>query len=176
MTSLKKNEQLLPVLALLLVQLIFGFNFAATKVILVEYPPVLWGGIRLMIAAILMFICSFFIVPKTQRRTDWKFLGPCFLYGMIGIAANQAFFMLGLKYTTTTNAAILNSLTPLFTLLFAIVAGSEKFTRSRGFKSIFLLNSPTLCGQSYPHNFYYGMIISAVVQLYISNFVLLALF
>jgi drug/metabolite transporter (DMT)-like permease len=133
MISLKKNENLLPVLALLLVQLIFGFNFAATKAILVEYPPVLWGGIRLLIAAVLMFTAAYFVVPKAERRTDKSFLGHCFLYGMIGIAANQAFFMMGLKYTTITNAAILNTLTPIFTLLFAIIAGSEKLTRSRAF-------------------------------------------
>ena len=123
----------MPILALLLVQLIFGFNYAASKVILAVYPPVLWGGIRLGIAAALMFICAFAIVPKEQRRVDRSFLGHTFLYGLIGIAINQACFLLGLKYTTTTNAAILNTLTPIFTLLFAIIAGAEKFTPRRGF-------------------------------------------
>ena len=131
MTSLK-SARAVPILALLLVQLIFGFNYAASKVILAVYPPVLWGGIRLGIAAILMFIFAFMIVPKEKRRVDRSFLGHAFLYGFIGIALNQAFFLLGLKYTTTTNAAILNTLTPIFTLLFAIVAGAEKFTYRRG--------------------------------------------
>ena len=130
MTSLK-TARAVPILALLLVQLIFGFNYAASKVILAVYPAVLWGGIRLGIAAVLMFICAFIVVPKEERRVDPSFLKHCFWYGLIGIAMNQAFFLLGLKYTTTTNAAILNTLTPIFTLLFAILAGAEKFTYRR---------------------------------------------
>jgi len=128
-----KSARTLPILALILVQLIFGFNYAATKVILVEYPPLFWAGIRLMIAAILMFACSFAIVPKEQRRLDADFLKRTFFYGFIGITLNQAFFLVGLKFTTTTNSAILNTLTPIFTLLFAIFAGAEKFTKRRGF-------------------------------------------
>jgi drug/metabolite transporter (DMT)-like permease len=132
-SSSRTSGKWLPISALILVQLIFGFNYAATKVILDQYPPILWGAIRLMIAAILMFAAAFFIVPKSERRVDLDFMKHVFVYSFFGIALNQAFFMLGLHYTTNTNCAILNTLTPIFTLLFAILAKKEKWTTVRGF-------------------------------------------
>ena len=122
----------LPIAALILVQLIFGFNYAASKVILEQYPPLLWGGIRMIIAAILMFACAFMVVPKSQRRIDREFLFRTFLYAFFGIALCQGFFLLGLRYTTTTNCAILNTLTPIFTLMFAVLFKREKWTVLRG--------------------------------------------
>ena len=128
-----KNARLVPVAALILVQLIFGFNYAATKVILVEYPPILWAGIRLMIAAVLMFAASFVLVPKEKRVLTADFLKQTFFYGFVGITLALVLFLYGIKYTTTTNAAILNTLTPIYTLAFGILAGEERFTKQRGF-------------------------------------------
>ncbi|NDG83812.1 MAG: hypothetical protein EBX52_02095, partial [Proteobacteria bacterium] len=64
----------LPLVALLTVQLIFGFNFAASKVVLQHYPPTLWGAIRLMFSALLMFALSPKLVPAGKRRLDPEFL------------------------------------------------------------------------------------------------------
>ncbi|MBS1958533.1 MAG: EamA family transporter [Bdellovibrionales bacterium] len=130
--SEKQSRAWLAIAALLLVQLIFGFNYAASKVILAEFPPVLWAAVRMTTAAILMFAFSFWLVPKEMRRSDREFMLKTFIYSLFGIAFSQAFFMLGLRYTTTSNAAVLNSLTPIFTLFFAIMAKKERFTVFRG--------------------------------------------
>ena len=134
MTS--KNDQiglaqLTPYLALLLVQLLFGFNFAASKVILEQFPPLLWAGSRLLVASGLMFLTAFLVVPRDQRKVDRSFLKHCLVYGLIGIGIGQAFFLLGLKNTTTQNSAIINSLTPILTLGIAILMGREKMTLYR---------------------------------------------
>jgi drug/metabolite transporter (DMT)-like permease len=126
------SKNALPIIALLLVQLIFGFNYAASKIIVNQFPPILWGAIRMGVAAILMFVWAYFSVPKSERVVDQKFLYPLFLYALVGIALNQSFFLLGLKYTTTTNSAILNTLIPIFTLGFSILFKSEKLTFYRG--------------------------------------------
>lgn len=118
--------------ALLLVQLIFGFNYAASKVILADFPPVLWAAIRMTAAAAIMFAFSLWLVPKAQRKIGKEFLTKTFIFSLFGIAFSQAFFMLGLKFTTTSNAAVLNTLTPIFALAFSIIAGKEKFTWFRG--------------------------------------------
>ncbi len=123
---------MLPIFALIGVQFIYGFNYAAAKVILNTYPPVLWGAVRLFVAALLMLTIARLAVPKEKRRMDRDFLIRTFFYGLIGLALNQAFFLLGLKFSTTTNSAILNSMIPLFTLAFAIIAGTEKFSKLRG--------------------------------------------
>jgi drug/metabolite transporter (DMT)-like permease len=134
MTNLRESRAL-PILALLAVQLIFGFNFAASKVVLNHYPPTLWGAIRLLFSALLMFAFSKKWVPPEQRRMDREFFKKTFIYGLFGMALSQFFFMFGIKNTTTTNAAIMNTLTPLFTLLIAMVMGTERLTfrRSLGF-------------------------------------------
>jgi drug/metabolite transporter (DMT)-like permease len=128
----KKSGTPLALFALLSVQLIFGFNYAASKLILGVFPPVLWAAVRMTVAAILMFAFSFWLVPKDLRRVDREFLTKTFIFSLFGIAFSQAFFMLGLRYTTTSNAAVLNTLTPIFTLFFSILARKEKFTLWRG--------------------------------------------
>lgn len=128
----KKSQPPLALFALLAVQLIFGFNYAASKLILGEFPPVLWAAVRMTVAAIIMFGLSIWLVPKEMRRTDREFLAKTFIFSLFGIAFSQAFFMLGLRFTTTSNAAVLNTLTPIFTLFFSILARKEKFTIMRG--------------------------------------------
>ncbi len=126
-------SRFLPVFALFTVQLIFGFNYAASKVVLEKFPPTLWGGVRLLISAGLMFMTSFLFVPAEKRKVNPEFLKKTFLYGLFGMALSQFFFMYGIKHTTTTNSAIMNTMTPIFTLLFAVIGGAEKFTGRRLF-------------------------------------------
>lgn len=127
------EKSLTPYLALMLVQLLFGLNFPASKIILEQFPPVLWSSVRLMIAAVFMFISAFMIVPKADRKMDIRFLQKTFIFGFFGIVLSQTFFMIGLKNTTATNGAVLNTLIPIFTLMFAIIVRKEKFTLNRAF-------------------------------------------
>ena len=133
MTEKMEEKSMVPYLALILVQILFGLNFPASKVILEYFPPVLWSSVRMAIAAVLMFISAFIIVPKDQRKFDFRFLQKTFIYGFFGIVLCQTFFMVGLKNTTATNGAVLNTLIPIFTLLVAIILGKEKLTVNRAF-------------------------------------------
>jgi drug/metabolite transporter (DMT)-like permease len=122
---------LLPILALFAVQLIFGFNYAAAKVVLEHYPPTVWGALRLLLCALVMFGASGFLVPREKRVVHRSFLLRTALYGTIGMALTQFFFLMGLRHTTTVNAAIMNTMTPLFTLLVGVLTGIEKGTPRR---------------------------------------------
>jgi drug/metabolite transporter (DMT)-like permease len=133
MTQKSGTQDWLPYFALMLVQLLFGLNFAASKVILAHFPPVLWAAVRMGMAAILMFATAFMVVPRDQRKVDFHFLSRVFFYGFFGMVLSQTFFMVGLKNTTTTNGAILNTLVPIFTLLVAILLGKERLTVNRAF-------------------------------------------
>lgn len=121
------------ILALLLVQILFGFNYSIAKLIVAEFPPLLWGALRMLSCALLMFGVAFWAVPKEDRKMDSKFFYSILIFSIFGIALNQAFFLLGLKYTTASNSAILNTLVPVFTLFFAIVFKRERWTWMRGF-------------------------------------------
>ncbi|MBU6153331.1 MAG: EamA family transporter, partial [Bdellovibrionales bacterium] len=121
----------LPLFALFAVQLIFGFNYAAAKVVLEHYPPTIWGAVRLLICALVMFLASGVLVPPGRRVVDRGFLLRTALYGTIGMALTQYFFLMGLRYTTTVNSAIMNTLTPLFTLMIGVMLGIERATPRR---------------------------------------------
>lgn len=56
------------------------------------------------------------------RREDWPRVA---VFGLIGIAAYQAVFAAAVHATTTTNAAILFSLSPIFGVLLSRVTGRE---------------------------------------------------
>lgn len=131
----KKSEYrlLIPYLALMLVQLLFGLNYPASKLILNFFPPILWSAVRMGLAALLMFATAFFIVPKEDRKLNSLFLLKTFYYGFFGMVLCQTFFMIGLKNTTSTNGAVLNTLIPIFTLLVAIVLRKENLTINRAF-------------------------------------------
>ncbi|NDD93130.1 EamA family transporter, partial [bacterium] len=122
----------LPVIALFVVQLIFGFNYAAAKVVLEHYPPTVWGAVRLLICGLIMLGFARILVPAEKRVLDRSFLIRTAIYGILGMALTQFFFLMGLRHTTTTNAAIMNTLTPIFTLMIAVVLGIEKITARRG--------------------------------------------
>lgn len=116
------------VLALLVVQILFGLNYVASKLILDYMPPLYWGALRMWCAAIVMFAVTPFVVPKERRMIDAAFLRTCLLFGFFGVALNQAFFLLGLHYTTPANSSILNTMTPIVTLALALIAGKEAFS------------------------------------------------
>ena len=130
--SQARTRNTVVILALLLVQLLFGLNYTIAKVIIADFPPLLWGAIRMFICAALMFTVAFWFVPKDERKMDSHFFYSVMVFSIFGIALNQAFFLLGLKYTTASNSAILNTLVPVFTLFFAIVFRREKWTWMRG--------------------------------------------
>jgi drug/metabolite transporter (DMT)-like permease len=44
---------------------------------------------------------------------------------------NQGFFLVGLHYTTATNAAVINTLIPVLTLLMVVAMGKERLTAGR---------------------------------------------
>lgn len=58
--------------------------------------------------------------PRGERR---HFL----LLGFLGVFANQALFLAGLRRTTAINASVLVATIPLFTALFSVATGREPF-------------------------------------------------
>ncbi len=122
----------LPIIALLVVQIIFGLNYVASKVILESYPPLLWGAVRMFVSAILMMLLSYAVVAKKDRIVSKSFFINVTAFSFFGIALNQGFFLLGLHLTTPSNSAIINTLTPVFTLILAVLLRREKMTALKG--------------------------------------------
>lgn len=110
--------------ALLAVQLFFGLHYLAAKLILAEIPPRAWASIRITAAAaILLGIVRGLGRRWPSSRADLRRLA---LYSVFGVVINQLCFVEGLKRTTPTHSALINTTIPVWTLLIAVFAGRER--------------------------------------------------
>lgn len=116
--------------ALLTVQILFGINYVVTKVVVGVFPPLLWASFRIIVSSI--FMLSVAIMSRHEHpKGGKKFFGPLVVFACLGIIINQSSFLVGLRYTTSTNSAILNTLIPIFTLLLVTLRGQEPLTGKR---------------------------------------------
>jgi len=114
---------------LILVQLFFGLNYLAAKVVLREIPPPAWAVIRVWSAALLLLA----VARLTGRslslpRGDIARLA---FYSLFGVVINQWLFVEGLARTSPTHASILMTGIPLATLLFALALRREALVPAR---------------------------------------------
>ncbi|MCM0605582.1 MAG: DMT family transporter [Xanthomonadaceae bacterium] len=115
----------LVIVALATVQIIFGANYVVSKSILGHFPPLVWAVIRMILAAVIMGTILVMTRLKKHPSDGMKYFGPLAIYSIFGIILNQSFFLMGLKRTTATNSAIINVLTPVFTMLLVTISGKE---------------------------------------------------
>lgn len=129
----------LTLIALIAIQVLFGINYTVSKVVLESFPPLVWASIRVVIATILMV--SVALASKRKHPPlERQFFLPLIGFAFLGCIINQGSFILGLKYTTATNSAILNTLIPIFTLLIVAILGHENLSRTKimGFVMAFI--------------------------------------
>ena len=126
----KPPSQAVVIGALVLIQVLFGMNYAISKVIVGQFPPLVWASVRIIIAAAVMLAATL-AMKRPHPPFEKKFFVPLIGLALLGTIINQAAFLVGLKYTTATNSAILNSLIPVFTLLLVTLRGIEPLTPKR---------------------------------------------
>lgn len=115
---------------LITVQVAFGINYVVTKQLLGVFPPLVWASIRIIIASLLMFSVAIGLKRKHPPFSRDFFL-PLVIYALLASVINQGSFLIGLRYTTATNSAILNTLIPVFTLLIVTVRRQEALSWQR---------------------------------------------
>jgi drug/metabolite transporter (DMT)-like permease len=112
---------------LILIQVLFGFNFAASKIIVKELDPILWSNIRFLLSGIILGVVTLILKRKHPPMTREFFL-PIIPLSLMGMALGQGLFLFGLKKTTSINTAIISTAIPLLTLMIVILRGQEKLT------------------------------------------------
>ncbi len=113
--------------ALLAVQVLFGINYVVSKVLVDAFPPLVWACGRVAIAAAVMVAVAL-AAGRRHPSGGVEFFGPLLIFTLLGVVVNQGSFLVGLKHTTATNSAILNTLIPIFTLLLVTLRGQEPVT------------------------------------------------
>ena len=114
-------------LALLAVACSFGMHYYWGKVVVQALPdprwPLAWAAIRVNAVALLMGAVAAALGRWRVPAADLPKLAglACF-----GVLFNQVLFIVGLKHTTPTQSALINTVIPVVTLALACLMGQER--------------------------------------------------
>ncbi len=107
--------------------LFFSGAFIAGKFSVAEFPPVPLTFIRFSIAGTILFFILIF--QKRQLTLPKKEIPKVLLMSLTGMVAYHLFFFSALKYTSSTNSAIINSTNPVVTSILAAIFFKEEFNK-----------------------------------------------
>ena len=119
--------------SLILVQLIFGFHYLTTSIIVERIDAFEWTAIRIFFAGVLMALIYRHMILNFPKGKEWNFL---IILSLLGIVLNTAFFTKGLEYTTPAHASLISCMIPVMTLVFAWLLGKEEMNK---YKSLSIL-------------------------------------
>ncbi len=126
--------------SLILVQLIFGFHYLTTSIIVERIDAFEWTAIRIFFAGVLMALIYRNRILNFPKGKEWNFL---IILSLLGIVLNTAFFTKGLEYTTPAHASLISCMIPVMTLVFAWLLGKEEMNKYK-FLSILIAMSGAL--------------------------------
>jgi drug/metabolite transporter (DMT)-like permease len=104
----------------------FGAFHVVGKALLGELPPLAVAGLRVAIATPLLLAVAAW---KDRYLPTWTDLRSLALLGFLGVFANQLLFIVGLSYTTASNAAILMPSIPVFAAALGALLGIQRLDR-----------------------------------------------
>src|SRR5689334_20802778 len=116
MTSSSGRESLKDYLLLCLPPLFWAGNMVIGRAMRNDMPPVAMTFWRWSIAALVLlpFVWREIAAHKAEILRAWKLFA---VFGVINIAFFNTMCYVGLRYTTATNAVLLNSTVPVFILV-----------------------------------------------------------
>lgn len=106
------------------VVLVWGANYVVGKWGMAGFDPLTFNVIRFVGATPILFLLLFALEKNLHVR-----LKDCYelaLIGLVGITIYQTVFMAAVKYATATNASLMLAVSPVFTAIFAWLAGQER--------------------------------------------------
>jgi len=113
-------------LGMLVVSLLWGGNFAASKFALGQLSPLAFSSLRFAVASGLLIAATRAMRasrPLPRRTVFWLVV-----LGLIGNTLYQTAFMTGLRVTTATNSAMIVAFLPVMVALLGAVTGIERAT------------------------------------------------
>lgn len=101
--------------------LLMGSSYPFAKEVLVTMSPLLYSGSRYLIAGLFLFVLLAIMRQKLGlQRRDWL---PILLLSIVGVAAFQAFWGLGMARTAPSVGSIVMTTTTAFSALLAWIGG-----------------------------------------------------
>ena len=113
---MKNLKEFFPVIAAIMANLIWGSTFMASKVLLVQAPPITVITIRFIIALMSFLLVAILTKHDFQIGFIRKYLKEIVLLGLIGYTGLYFFQMKALTEITSSQSSAIMLLAPLFTL------------------------------------------------------------
>lgn len=115
---------------LIFIQILFGINFTTSKIVVSEISPFLWSNMRFLFAGILLGILAL-LMRRPHPKVDKFFILPLIPLSLLGMSVGQTLFMIGLRYTSSINTAVITTTIPILTLFVSILRGRDSLTLSK---------------------------------------------
>jgi drug/metabolite transporter (DMT)-like permease len=122
------DKRVFAILAVILVQVLYGLNFTFAKVIMNEdYVPIFALVVLRVAGATLLFwmFSPFLPQEKIDKRDYIKF----FVAAIFGVVINMLLFLKGLELTTPISASVIVTITPIIILVLSYFFLQEKITK-----------------------------------------------
>ena len=104
--------------------IIYGLNHTIAKNVMPTYiTPFGFILLRVLGAAILFWLVSFFIKPEKIQKKDWPRLIACSFLGMV---INMLAFFKGLELSTPVNSSVIITISPIIVFIFSAILLKEK--------------------------------------------------
>lgn len=119
------------ILFLILANLFWAGNYVFGKYVVNEISPLQMTFTRWTIAICLLFPIAHWIEHPDWKKV-WKQWKVLFIMGVLGIISYNFFLYWALKYTTSMNAALVNSINPAVIVLFSAFLLRERISLKNG--------------------------------------------
>jgi drug/metabolite transporter (DMT)-like permease len=130
-----RHERIAPSLhlALVAVQIMFASLATVGKVALRQLPPTALITARVLLATLVLCTLRFVLqrLRDERERVEWRDLPELGLHALFGVSANMLIFIEGLQRTTATNAVVIGTLIPVFTVAVAVATRKEAATPAK---------------------------------------------
>ncbi|XP_042507293.1 protein WALLS ARE THIN 1-like [Macadamia integrifolia] len=143
-----------------------GFHVVSRAALNMGISKIVFAVYRNIIALLLLIPFAYFLEKKERPALTSSFLIQFFLLALVGITANQGFYLLGLENTSPTFASAIQNSVPAITFLMAAILRIEQVRLNRrdgiakmvgtlscvaGASVITLYKGPTIFGPAAPH-------------------------
>ena len=117
-----------PQLLLVLATVLWGGNFVIGRAVAGNIPPITLAFLRWIVAFIVFFPIAF-----SRTKKEWhmlkKHFGIVLILAFTGVAAFNTLVYIGLHYTTSINASLMNSTTPIMIYILSFLLLKERLSK-----------------------------------------------
>jgi len=126
-------------LAFAVAGVLFGGTFVAAKAGLAYFPPLLFVALRFDVAAVALIAYAVATTPRDQLLpSTWRDAAGILATGVLAIGLTNALLFVGQGYTSSAVAAIVFSLNPILTPIFAALLLADERLSRRGVAGMLL--------------------------------------